>query len=86
MLRYIRYLLYLFSCQMNAMNPVYHVDRRRNDEQESVQTCDLGNALQRGHREGEDDALTGAHPQQALADQQAGDTHFTCNTHTQLTH
>lgn len=42
-------------------------------------TCDLGDSLQRGHGEGEDDALTGAHPHQALADQQAAHTHLTCD-------
>lgn len=45
----------------------------------SVLTCDLGDALQGGYREGEDDALAGPHPQQALADQQAGDTNLTWN-------
>lgn len=43
----------------------------------SAQTCDLGDALQRGQREGEDDALAGPHPQQALAHQQARHTNPT---------
>lgn len=47
---------------------------------DSVLTCDLGDALQGGNREGEDDALTGPHPQQALAGQQAGDANLTWNT------
>lgn len=45
-------------------------------------TCDLRDALQGGHWEGEDDALAGPHPQQALTDQQAGDTNLTWNTDT----
>ena len=48
-------------------------------------TCDLRDALQGGHWEGEDDALTGPHPQQALTDQQAGDTNLTWSTDTQST-
>lgn len=51
----------------------------------SILTCDLGDALQGGDREGEDDALAGPHPQQALTDQQAGDTNLTWNTNSHST-
>lgn len=37
-------------------------------------TCDLRDAFQPGHRQQHDGALVGAHPEQAVADQEAGDT------------
>lgn len=38
-------------------------------------TCDLGDAFQPRHRQQDDDTLVGAHPEQTLADQEAGDAH-----------
>lgn len=39
-----------------------------------VLTSDFGDALQSGHRQQNNDALVSADPQQALTDEQAGDT------------
>lgn len=38
-------------------------------------TCNFGDALQLGHRQGDDNALGSSHPQQPLANQQAGNSH-----------
>ena len=37
-------------------------------------TCDLGDAFQPRHRQQDNNTLVGAHPEQTLADQEAGDT------------
>ncbi len=38
-------------------------------------TCNFGDALQLGYRQGDDNALGSSHPQQPLANQQAGNSH-----------
>jgi hypothetical protein len=37
-------------------------------------TCDLGDALQSGYRQQDNDTLVSAYPEQTLADEEAGDT------------